>query len=127
MQRIKLEYIIIILSFIIFLSIYEDINSQNKQDLSDQIVEYSPPEITQASNGSSVYVTGTLRDNSPKHFKDVILSLNGIGSQGQTIDSKMFKIEHIDSNSNVDYNVTLENNSPIVAGDFKVLNATEII
>jgi hypothetical protein len=38
----------------------------------------------------------------------------------------MVKINRLDSDSNANYNVTLENNTAVVAGDVKVLNATKI-
>jgi hypothetical protein len=126
MKKFRLEIIIVILSIIIFISIFEEVNPLIKQDLDDKIVEYNTPLVEQAINGSAVYVTGIMMDDSMENFDDVILNVYGIDSNGQTIDSKMVKINRIDSDSNANYNVTLENNTAVVAGDVKVLNATKI-
>ncbi|UTB32245.1 MAG: hypothetical protein NKF70_12210 [Methanobacterium sp. ERen5] len=126
MKKYRLEFTIIILTLIIFISIFGEVNPLIKQDLDDKIVEYNTPLVEQAINGSAVYISGVIRDDSKENFDDVLLNVYGIGSQGQRIDSKMIKINRIDSDSNVNYNVTLENSSAVVAGDVKVLNATEI-
>lgn len=126
MKKLRLELIIVILSLILFISIFEEVNYQHKQDLNDKIVEYNTPEVEQAINGSTVHISGIIRDDSPENFDDVLLNVYAIGSQGQTIASKMVKIDRIDSNANTDYNVTLENDSAVVAGDVRVMNATEI-
>lgn len=126
MKKYRLEVTIVILSVIIFISIFGEVNPLINQDLDDKIVEYNTPMVEQAINGSAVYITGVIRDDSKENFEDVLLNVYGIGSQGQRIDSKMIKINHIDSDSNANYNVTLENNSAVVAGDVNVLNATEI-
>jgi hypothetical protein len=126
MKKFRLEIIIVILSIIIFISIFEEVNPLIKQDLDDEIVEYNTPLVELAINGSAVYVTGIMRDNSRENFDDVILNVYGIDSNGQTIDSKIVKINHIHSDSNANYNVTLENNTAVVAGEVKVLNATKI-
>jgi len=126
MKKYRLEITIVILSVIIFISIFGEVNPLIKQDLDDKIVEYNTPLVEQAINGSAVYITGVVRDDSKENFDDVLLNVYGIGSQGQRIDSKIIKIDRIDSDSNANYNVTLENSSEVVAGDVKVLNATEI-
>lgn len=126
MKKYRLELLIVILSVIIFISLYGEVNPLIKQDLDDKIVEYNTPMVEQATNGSAVYITGVIRDDSKENFDDVLLNVYAIGSEGQRIDSKTIKINHIDSDSNANYNVTLENNSPVVAGDFEVLNSTEI-
>ncbi|ADZ09845.1 hypothetical protein Metbo_1618 [Methanobacterium lacus] len=126
MKKYRLEITIVILSVIIFISIFGEVNPLIKQDLDDKIVEYNTPLVEQAINGSAVYITGVVRDDSKENFDDVLLNVYGIGSQGQRIDSKIIKIDRIESDSNVNYNVTLENSSAVVAGDVKVLNATEI-
>jgi hypothetical protein len=126
MKKYRLEITIVILSVIIFISIFGEVNPLIKQDIDDKIVEYNTPLVEQAINGSAVYITGVVRDDSKENFDDVLLNVYGIGSQGQRIDSKIIKIDRIDSDSNVNYNVTLENSSAVVAGDVKVLNATEI-
>jgi hypothetical protein len=126
MKKFRLEIIIVILSIIIFISIFEEVNPLINQDLGDEIVEYNTPLVEQAINGSAVYVTGIILDDSMENFDDVILNVYGIDSNGQTVDSKMVKINRLDSDSNANYNVTLENNTAVVAGDVKVLNATKI-
>lgn len=126
MKKLKLELIIIILSLIIFISLFEEVHVHKNQDLSDKIVEYSSPEVEQSINGSTVYVTGSIMDDSQENFDDVLLNVSGIGSQGQTIASKTIHINRINSYSTVAYNVSLENNSPVVAGNINVINATKI-
>lgn len=126
MKKFRLEFIIIILSIIIFISIFEEVNPLTKQNLNDKIVEYNTPLVQQGINGSTVYITGIMRDDSKENYNDVFLNVYGIDSHGQTVDSKIVKINRLDSNSNANYNVTLKNNTRVVAGDVKVLNATEI-
>jgi len=127
MRKLKLELIIVILSLTIFITLFEEVDPLKNQDLSDKIVEYNPPEVEQSINGSTVYVTGIIMDDSQENFDDVLLNVYGIGSQGQTIASKTVHINQIYSNSTAEYNVSIENNSPVVAGDFKVINATKTI
>lgn len=127
MKKFRLELIIIILSLIVFISIFEEVNPLSKQSLDEEIVEYDTPEVTQTMNGSEIYITGIMRDDSPDNFDDVFLNVYGIGEQGQTISSKTIEINRMNSNSNEDYNVTLENDSIVVAGDVRVINATKIM
>lgn len=126
MKKLRLEFFIVILSLIIFISIFEEVNPLKNQEISDKIVEYNSPDVEQSINGSTVYVTGTMMDDSQENFDDVLLNVRGIGSNGQIIASKTVKITSMDSNSNADYNVTLQNDSPVVAGEVKVINATEM-
>jgi len=126
MKKLRLEFIVVVLTLIIFISISEEVNPLKSQNIDDKIVEYNSPEVEQAINSSTVYVTGIVMDDSPENFNDVLLNISAIGLQGQTIASKMVKINHMDSNSNTDYNVSIENDSPVVTGDVKVINATEM-
>lgn len=126
MKKLRLEFFIVILSLIIFISIFEEVNPLKNQEISDKIVEYNSPDVEQSINGSAVYVTGTMMDDSQENFDDVFLNVSGIGSNGQIIASKTVKITRMNSNSNADYNVTLQNDSPVVAGEVKVINATEM-
>lgn len=126
MKKLRLEFFIVILSLIIFISIFEEVNPLKNQEISDKIVEYNSPDVEQSINDSTVYVTGTMMDDSQENFDDVLLNVRGIGSNGQIIASKTVKITSMDSNSNADYNVTLQNDSPVVAGEVKVINATEM-
>lgn len=126
MKKLRLEFFIVILSLIIFISIFEEVNPLKNQEISDKIVEYNSPDVEQSINGSTVYVTGTMMDDSQENFDDVLLNVRGIGSNGQIITSKTVKITRMNSNSNADYNVTLQNDSPVVAGEVKVINATEM-
>jgi hypothetical protein len=89
-----------------------------------EIVEYNTPQITAAPNGSSVFITGTLRDNSMHTFSNVMVNVAGIGEHGQVVNDKNIEIPHMGNYSNVEYNVSLENDSTVVAGQIQVLNAT---
>lgn len=89
-----------------------------------EIVEYNTPKITSAPNGSSVFITGILRDNSMHTFSNVTVNIAGIGMHGQVVNDKNIEIPHMRNYSNVNYNVSLENDSTIVTGQIQVLNAT---
>lgn len=125
MKKLRLEFIVVILSLVIFISIFEEVTPLKNQDLNDKIVEYNSPDV-EAINSTNIYVTGIMMDDSPENFADVLLNISAIGLQGQTVASKMVRINRMQSNSNTDYNVTFENNSQVVAGNVNVINATEM-
>lgn len=122
-MNVPVIFLIIYVSCVCSLAIlgyYEN----SSETLVYEIVEYNTPKISTAPNGSSVFITGTLRDNSANAFSNVTVNIAGIGEQGQVVDDEIIDIPHVGSYSNVEYNVSIENDSTVVAGQIQVLSAT---
>jgi hypothetical protein len=122
MMNVPVIFLIIYVSCVCLLAIVGYYENSN-ETLVYEIVEYNTPKITPTPNGSSVFITGTLRDNSEHEFSNVTVNFAGIGEHGQVVDSENIEIPHMSSYSNVEYNVSLENDSTVVAGQIQVLNA----
>ncbi len=121
-MNVPVIFLIIYISCVCSLAVIGYYENSN-EILVYEIVEYNTPKITPAPNRSSVYITGTLRDNSAHTFSNVMVNIAGIDEHGQVVDSENIEIPHMSNYSNVEYNVSLKNESAVVAGQIQVLSA----
>jgi len=97
-------------------------NSTNKTTLQDQIITDNTPVVTQMEGGTDI--GGLVKNTASTDVKNVQMMVIGLDINGKKIAEKKVLIAHIKSDDDADYDVTFPENSKIVAGDVKVLNAT---
>jgi len=90
----------------------------------NSIIEYYPPRVIAAPNGSSVFIIGTVGANAHQNFTNVVINVVALGEQGQIVANKNLVLNDLNSNQTVDYNVSMVNDSHVVTGELRVLNAT---
>jgi len=101
-------------------------NTTNKASLTDQIVTDNTPVVTQMDDGSGTMIGGLIKNTASTDVKNVQIMVIGLDVNGNKIAEKKVLIAHIKADDDASYDVTLPENSKIVAGDVKVLNATTV-
>jgi starvation-inducible outer membrane lipoprotein len=96
----------------------------NTTSVQSNIVPDNTPVVTQAPDGSGTLIGGLIINNANFDYKNVTITIIGLDANGNTVEQKNVLIAHIKAGDDADYDVTLPENSKIVSGDVKVINAT---